>query len=589
MSALISIARQFWLDNPARWIRGLILSILVLVAGIALLGLSGWFITSAGIAGLIGAGLTYDVFRPSAGVRFLALGRTVSRYGERLLTHDATLKSLASMRVRLLNAVVNLPYKRTLSFRSSNILNRITSDVDTLDAISLRLITPLLAAGATLLIVTPLLIWLTDWRIALGILAIIIPTVIFTLLLAAKKSHAVSDKAEIAFQEVRTHTIDLVRSRTELVVFGVMQNQHSKILDADKTSRDALRVINNIERNAGLIIQLTITGAAALTFVLGAALARQGNISVAQAALAFFVVIALLECFAPLKRGVLELGRMIGSAKRINALLQEPSVPTTPKQNSSAPELRLIYTNKRTHQSASVQVRNVEYRTPGSQKAILHNYSFDLSAGEKLALTGPSGCGKSTVLLLVAGLLKASDGQVFINGTQIIHRSEPHLRQLVSLLPQRSMLLGGTIREVLQLANPDLCDEEAWRVLDAVDLKTTLQTRGGLDYRLHEAGTGLSGGEQRRLALARVLLRQTPILLLDEPTEGLDKQTAERVLNGIDQYTQNAAVLIAAHRPEEVRWANRVSRINSSTDFAGIDLHQLTSANVCENSIRNCT
>ncbi|HLP69168.1 MAG TPA: ABC transporter ATP-binding protein, partial [Rhizobium sp.] len=160
MRALFRVFRRVWRRRIGALIVGILLSVTVLAAGLALLGLSGWFITAAGVAGLAGAGLTFDVFRPSAGVRFLALGRAVARYGERLATHDATLKGLADLRVELLAAMLRKPPILLSRLRGSERLNRLTIDVDALDGVALRLVMPAVAAAVVLAATFFLIAWL---------------------------------------------------------------------------------------------------------------------------------------------------------------------------------------------------------------------------------------------------------------------------------------------------------------------------------------------------------------------------------------------------------------------------------------------
>ena len=171
--------------------------------------------------------------------------------------------------------------------------------------------------------------------------------------------------------------------------------------------------------------------------------------------------------------------------------------------------------------------------------------SLDLRLGEAAAITGPSGSGKTSLLLRIAGLAD-SDG-IAILGVRPADWSESALRQMVSMVPQRSALIAGTIRENLALAS-DASDADMWNALDAVCLSGVMNEREGLDTRLGEAGAGLSGGQARRLTLARGILRRPRLLLLDEPTEGLDEDTALRVLSGIRAALPDAAILATLHR-----------------------------------------
>jgi ATP-binding cassette subfamily C protein CydC len=196
MRAFVQIARLLVRSAPWAIARGALLALLVLLMGSALLGLSGWFITAAGMAGLAGIGIAFDVFRPSAGVRFLALGRTAARYGERLLTHDATLRAIAALRIDLLRRQLGRGIRAMETLRSEAMLTRIVSDVDALDGIILRLLLPTLAALLTHAIVFVALGWLAGWTIAATILILYVPFATITLVWLARRALTPSRLAE---------------------------------------------------------------------------------------------------------------------------------------------------------------------------------------------------------------------------------------------------------------------------------------------------------------------------------------------------------------------------------------------------------
>lgn len=538
------------------FLTGLLLAYIVLLAGVALLGISGWFITATGAAGLVGIGIQFDVFRPSAAIRFLALGRTAARYGERMLTHDATLKSLTVLRLRLLDAINRFPFARLVQYRGGELLNRVTADVDALDGISLRLIVPLIAAALTYLtafaalylFVAPIVAWVTLGTFFLGTLG--------TLAVAMKVARAPSERIERAHQSLRLRFIDLFRSKTDLIVTGNLQYQLEKADRADLRLRSNQRHVDTIEQGVGVALGLTSLFAASMALALGADLAVAGTISAAQAALGFFAALALNETMAPLRRSVTEYGRMQSAAKRVTRLLEEGD-----KHAGTSREV--VPETHDAHDNLAIPLRfeAVSYRTAQNGRQVLHNLSFTISAGERVSLSGPSGGGKSTVLNLAAGLLVPDDGRVDVMGRDLSSYGEGHLRAVLGFLPQRSMLMHGSILEALRFANPTLDEDEAWQVLEAVALDSVIRQRGGLESMLGEAGLGLSGGEKRRLALARVLVRHPRLILLDEPTEGLDRTTAQHVLNGVQHYLPNSAVLVASHRQVEQNWAQKDIRI----------------------------
>ena len=549
MKALFSIVRRIWAREWWSLLRGTVLSAVVLIAGIALLGLSGWFITAAGLAGLAGLGIAFDVFRPSAGVRFLALGRTAARYGERILTHDATLRSLARLRVQLLDAMAHLPFSRLPALRASEQLNRITRDVDALDGIALRLFIPVVAALATLALTAAILWFLVDPELVIWLCASYLPGVVLALGLVALRSRGPSRMGQLALGAFRMRFVDLLRARTDLAVFGRLGERSDHVLAAEARMRAAVARNDRIERAGGFVLSVTETVAAAGALVIGALLAQAGTIDPAIAALGFFATLALAEALAPLRRGMAEIGRMIDAARRVNRIIESGKGHNSKEVRSPAavdpakPVLAL---------------RGVSFRHEGAETPIVDGFELQVSAGETIALVGPSGGGKTTILHLAAGLVAPQSGSVEIGGLAIADWGEADLRQTVTLLPQRSALLSGSIHDALALARQDLGTREAWAVLAAVALDKVIDERGGLDSRLGEAGAGLSGGESRRLALARALLRRPALLLLDEPTEGLDRATAEKVLAGIRRYLPEAGILLASHREAERNFAERV-------------------------------
>ena len=556
MKDLLAILKLIWSYERKALFQGWILATLVLISSVALLGLSGWFITAAGVAGLLGAGASFDFFRPSAGVRFLAIGRTVTRYGERLLTHDATLKTLATLRVRLLQSILRQPYLKLLEVRGSQSINQITADVDALDGLTLRLIIPVTAAIGSLLVALIALSWLVSPLIALLTIVPLIAGGALVMLISSRHALAPARRAEQANQSLRTRTIDMLRARTDLVMYGAMQQQLSAVLQTDKNARDAQSQVDRLERRSGLTLGLFSTLSSSVALFVGIYLASVSSISAAQVALAFFATLALAEAMMPMRRSAAEIGRMMDAASRVNSLIQSEStdVPTTLAPRPADP----------VRSAVSLQLFRVGYGNALSKCAVLQDYSLSVRAGETVALAGPSGSGKSTVLLLAAGLLSPTSGSICIDGKALDSLGEEHLRQQVSLLPQRSVLLGGTVLDTLRLAEPGIDEMQAWRVLDAVALTDVIQQAGGLNKRLQESGAGLSGGERRRLALARVLLRRTPLLLLDEPTEGLDASTARQVLEGIERYAPTTTKLLAAHREAELDWADRIELIEKN-------------------------
>lgn len=551
MSALVTIARRLFSEEWRPLLRGTLLAVAVLAAGIALLGLSGWFITAAGLAGLAGAGLVFDVFRPSAGVRFLALGRTAARYGERMLTHDATLRSLARLRISLLEALSRRPFARLAGLRAGEQLNRIIRDVDMLDGLALRLIIPFAAASIALIGMLTALWLLVDLKLALWVFAGFGSGSVAGLAIVILRARKPARRTFAFHNAFRTRTIDLIAARGEWLVAGQVREKLDQALDAERRLQDATTEADRADRLSGFVMGVSETLVAGGALVIGAWLVVGGQIDPAIAAIGFFSTLALAEILGPLRRGLSELGSMNDAAKRVVGLLDAPDE----KEGMAQPIVRYSDTNVLSFDA-------VTFAYPDSRQPVIENATLDLSPGEVVALTGPSGAGKSSLLQLAARMYRPDAGTIRFSGAPIETWPEEELRRRIAFLPQRSALLAGSLREAIRIADPDLDDAAVWNLLSTVCLDETIDARGGLDLRLGEAGSGLSGGESRRLALARTLARRPRLLLLDEPTEGLDRETAQKVLAGIRRHMpDDGVILLASHRQAEREFADRCHHV----------------------------
>ncbi len=550
MSPLLRLTRRLLAADPRAFRRGLALSITVLVMGAALLGLSGWFVTAAAAAGLAGVGIGFDFFRPSAGVRFLALGRSAARYGERLVTHDATLRALAALRVQLLAGIARLPHEVQSRLRGARALNRLTSDVDALDGLMLRLVLPALAALATQIGAAVALWTLVAPAVALAVLGVYAAGGGLALWLTARAARHPAETAETALQDLRAATFDLVRNRADLAIAGALEDWQGRVGTIAAREDGARARLDAIERASGAAVGLTAALAATAALGIGGDLAAQGTISPARAAIGFFVALALAETLGQLRRGMAEIGRMLGAGSRVLELTEgatgAPPAPAAPAPVSATAPL--------------LQVAGLGLHRPGAAGPLFGPLSFRLAPGETLLVTGASGAGKSTLLAVLAGLIAPSHGAVALKGQPLPDWPEAELRAALTLVPQRPQLIGGTVAENLALALPEGAALEhgaARAVLEAVDLWDALAPRGGLDLRLGEGGAGLSGGQAKRLALARAALRRPALLMLDEPTEGLDPATAARTLAGLRRLLPESGIILVSHRAEDLGRADR--------------------------------
>lgn len=509
---------------------GAFLSTLVVLAGMALLGTSGWFITATALAGLAGGMVMFNVFVPSAAIRLLALGRTFGRYAERMVTHDATLGVLAALRERLFRGWAGPQAARALLRRPARLLLRLTGDIDALESIYLRLIVPAIAAlGAALL--AGVVLANLDWRLGLAMFAWLLVFGWGVTVLVARLARPVALRRARALERLRALAIDLVAGQTDLAMAGRLPAQCARLARIDDKLAHADDALHRLETGAGWTYAVGGHLTVAATLLAVAALAQLHTLGAPAAALALLIALAALEPFAAMRRGAIEAGRSWLAARRIGPRLQQEADDAVAVGAPGEDEALLLCDASVVH--------------PGREGAALHEVSLRIARGERVAVVGGSGAGKSTLLGLVAGELAPHAGQV---------RALP-----ATWLTQRTELFQDSLRDNLRLADPQASDEALWNALRAAGLEVDVRLLArGLDTPLGEGGLGLSGGQSRRLALARLLLRRAGFWLLDEPTEALDAATAADVLARLARHADGRTVLLATHLRREAQLADRL-------------------------------
>ncbi|MBX3597770.1 MAG: thiol reductant ABC exporter subunit CydC [Rhizobiaceae bacterium] len=530
MNSLHTILKLFLSTNQRMMWGGVALAIATALAGAALLGLSGWFITATAIAGASTAtALAFDVFAPSAGIRFLALARTFSRYGERITTHDATLRILAELRERLFRGWAVAGGAADLAKRPARLLFRLTLDIDALDSVYLRVLVPIFAALA-MAMATGIAFGLVTPLFGLAVTTFLIVAGLAIPLFAARAALKPSRRRAHGLEILRSRVIELVSGKTEWIMAGQLGDQQRRILSAESYLSQADDALNRIETRANMGFGIASAALLSGTLVAVALLAQSGFIGAPVAALCLLLAFAAIEPFSALSRGAIELGKTLLAARRIAPRLEANNVEPVQVTASHAQPVRL---------------ENVSVRHPGAAAPALHSVSMQIAPGERVAFIGPSGAGKSTFLGLLAGENVAQSGIV--------------ISPSATLLTQRTELFLDTLRDNLLLADPDATDADLLEALAAAGLHDDVKALPeGLATQLGEGGHGLSGGQARRLALARVFLRGTPLWLLDEPTEALDSATARDVLRRLLSQAGNRAIVIATHIRREAEIADRL-------------------------------
>ncbi len=522
---------------------GVILAIVTLLASIGLLTLSGWFLAASAVAGVAGL-YSFNYMLPAAGVRGAAIFRTAGRYAERLVSHDATFRVLAHLRVFTFTKILPLSPGGIAHFRQADLLNRLVADVDTLDHLYLRVISPLVSALVVIILVTFGLSFL-DVKLALTLGAIMLVLMLLLPVIFYRAGKPAGRELTALRSNYRMQLTSWLQGQSELVVFGAQSRFRQQLNDIEQ--RWMLRQQQQAKLTG--LSQAMVIAAAGLTVTLMLWLAAGGINQFPQPgaliALFVFTPLAAFEALGPVAAAFQHLGQVIASAQRVSQIIDQPADVTFPSQGPLAGE------------RVSLSLKNVNFTYPGQPLPVLKNINLDVRAGEHIALLGQTGCGKSTLLQLLTRAWDISNGTLEINGHPVADYDEATLRKMITVVSQRAHVFNTTLRENLRMASPQSTDEQIADALKQVDLHVLLENEG-LNAWLGEGGRQLSGGEQRRIGLARALLHDAPLWLLDEPTEGLDAETEQHILALLHKHCQNKTLLLVTHRLHGLEALDRI-------------------------------
>lgn len=512
---------------------GMLLAFLTLCASIGLLTLSGWFLSAAGIAGLTIARETFNYMLPGAFVRGFAMGRTAGRWGERVVSHNATFKLLTDLRIFFFSKLAPLIPGRVSNLRDADLLNRLVADIDSMDHVYLRLISPMVVGTLGIAGLTAVLCWF-DMTLGLTLGAILLTLLLCWPVLFYKLGKRNGAELTQHRAQLRIAALDWLQGYSELTLFGAETRYRTAIGEAQQ------RLMRNQYFNAHFsgLAQALLMLANGWTLVLMLWLAADGvggNPPDPMIALVAFATMASVELLMPIAGAFQHLGQTLSSARRLNeVILSEPEVrfPAEPVAHSG---------------EFSIAYNNVSFRYPDSEKMALQNVNLFIPAGSRIAIVGQTGSGKSTLLQLLNRYWDVQSGSIEIAGQPLTQWNESQLRQTLSVVSQRVDILNGSLRDNLLMASPQASDETISQVLNEVGLGNLLD-HDGLNAWLGDGGRQLSGGEKRRIGIARALLHDAPILLLDEPTEGLDKQTEQQIMQLFANHFAGKTVVFITHR-----------------------------------------
>jgi ATP-binding cassette subfamily C protein CydC len=525
-------------DLPAvfrRHRRGVLLTLalilLTLLAGVGLLGLAGHFLIAAALAGATAMG--FNLFGPSAGIRALTFVRILSRYGERLLGHAVTLAVARDLRVWFFRRALPLAPLQLGRYRTGELLARLMGDIESVDGHVVRALGPLLALLATCVLATIVAACLLP---AAGVLlAVLLAAMI---VLAPWVQQRASDQLESRRAGVRAQLrytlLEGLEGAGDLFAFDAVRHWQLRAEQASAASSAC-----ELERKRRLAWGGVVHGAvAAITLPLMAWLlldaAHQQAVTAATAAGLFFMTVAVLEAGAGIG-----LAWQAWQASRASMQRLQEVVDVAP---------HLAEGRQQPAPTGVLELRHVSLTWPGQPRPVLVDVSISLPPGRRIALRGDSGAGKSSLLGLLLRLQAPDGGELRYGGTDLQQFDSAAWHRQLAWLPQETLVIAGSVRDNLRMGDPLADDDRLWWALDQVQLGALVRGWSqGLSGWIGEGGATLSAGQARRLALARALLRDAPLLLLDEPAEGLDADTAAAVLGNVAAASAGRAVLIITH------------------------------------------
>lgn len=509
----------------------LLLSLVTLLAGVALLGTSGWFITATALTTL---GLGFNLFVPSSLVRGFSFIRILARYGERLVGHNATLKLLSNLRGWLFGRLFPRLPLPDRSLRHGDLVSRLTADVDALDNAFLVAIGPWAAAllvggGMTVLLGFLLPGAALIYGPAMAAAALVVPLGLIGLSRAAGRASVEANA------DMRMAVLDGVIGHADLTALGALGTASDRFETASATAADLRRRLGLYTSGAAAAVQILAGLALAGSLWAGLLALDAGQVDGPVMAGLLLAVLGSFEVTGMIVRSVGKASAAIAAAERLNALVSlEPPV-SEPLDAVAVPR------------DGAISFEDVSFGYPGLPP-VLSGLSLKVAPGERVAIAGASGSGKSTLLRLLLRLAEPQAGSLHIGTIGLDRFASADIHAHMALLSQDSPVFIDTIRNNLLIGRAGASDEHLWAALHKAQLDEHVRLLPkGLDTIVGEAGRTLSAGQARRLCLARALVSEAPVLLLDEPTDALDRDTELAFFRTIAEAVTDRTIIMVTH------------------------------------------
>jgi ATP-binding cassette, subfamily C, bacterial CydC len=508
-----------------------LLGVATVVGNVGLLATAAYVISAAALMPLLAA-----LAGPIYLVRLFGVGRAGSRYAERLVSHNLTFKLLSDLRTWFYARLEPLAPARLMRYRSGDLLSRIVQDVEELQNIYLRVLSPVVVA-ATFSLLAFLLFYAFGLPLALVALSSLVATGVGVPLLVGNLVRGLGRQQLELRAELNARIVDGIQGVQDLLTFGREESQQHDI-------RGLNRKLGRVQERMALLTgfqnalaDLMMNLAMLAILVLAIPLVAGGEIPGVYLAFLALVILGSFEAVQPLGMAFQFLGRSVRAGERLFEIVDAEPEVTDPAEPLPPPE------------DSNLEFDRVSFSYNAGDLPVLEDITFALEPGKRIAVVGPSGAGKSTLVNLLLRFWDPVSGQIRLGGRDVRGYAQEDLRNLIGVVSQDTHVFNDTLRGNLLLAKPEATDADLQRVMARAQLSGLVERLPqGLDSPLGEQGLKLSGGERQRLSIARTLLKDAPLLVLDEPTANLDHMTERELLDATYELMRNRTTLVITHR-----------------------------------------
>ncbi|UQS82976.1 thiol reductant ABC exporter subunit CydC [Bombilactobacillus thymidiniphilus] len=480
--------------------------------------------------------------------RAFGIGRPVFKYVERLRSHNWVLKVTSKLQTRLYKTVETDAAFFTEKYRTGNLLGLLAEDINHLQNLYLRTVFPTVV-GVLLAIVVTLGLGYFDWWFAFITAMLLLIEILVVPLLSTAIEAGRRQKQKTYKDQLYTQLTDNILGVNDWILAGNQQQFQDNVQQKVQLLNQSKLHSNHFRWCRDFLLQVVLAGIF-ITLMFFASYRLTGSVEQANYTAAFVLAVSPVgEAILPISQGFEEYPLYKDSIQRLNDL--QPTVQDLPKQAHLDPQ-----------QFQNLKINNLQFEYDADSPVLIKDFQQNLHRGQKLALIGPSGTGKTTLLQLVNGDLQPQKGSVTLNDINV-RTLRDEQRNLFSFLNQQPFLFNTSIMNNVRLGNPHKSDEEVKQALKAVHLQELIESLpDGYETNVTEAGARFSGGEQQRIALARILLQDAPIVLLDEPTVGLDPITENELLNTIFTVLKDKTIVWVTHHLQGINHVDQVIFLN---------------------------